>query len=576
MLRIMRRIAGYSKPYSGYLAAAVVTAAVGSVLSLFVPVLIGNAVDLIVGKNSVDFNGLARIALILSIIVLISAVCQWIMGICSNNLAYKTIRDIRCQLFEKLNTVPVEYIDKNPKGDLINRAVNDAEILSDGLVQLFAQLFTGVVTIVGTLCFMFTINVKIALLVIVLTPLSILLASRVTVMSKSAFAKQSQLRGELLSLSEEMVGNQKVVKAFSYEKRAEEKFAKINEDMRKIGTKATFYASISNPGTRFVNSLIYAAVGLSGSIAAINGILSVGQLTSFLTYANQYTKPFNEISGVVAELQNAVASAERIFNVLDEPSEPSDEHLPELKNCSGSLTMQNVYFSYSPDRKLIADFNLNVKPGQKIAIVGPTGCGKTTVINLLLRFYEINSGLILLSDTNTREITRNSLRTSFGMVLQDTWLFSGTIADNIAYGKPDATRDEIIQAAKSVYAHGFIKRLPAGYDTVISEAGGSLSQGQKQLISIARIMLVNPPMLILDEATSSIDVRTEQKIQKAFEKIMQNKTSFIIAHRLSTIQNADLILVMNNGNIVEKGTHAQLLDENGFYANLYKSQFASV
>lgn len=581
MKKTLKRILGYVKPYKTYLVMTIIFSFTGVMLSLFVPVLIGKGVDCIAAPGDVDFKGLRNIALILGITILISAFFQWLTSLCTNRLSYYTIRDIRTEMFDKLNSVPLSYIDKNSKGELISRAVNDIEIISDGLLQGFTQLFSGVVTIIGTLVFMITINYKIAVIVVILTPLSLFAAAKITKLSHDSFAEQSRYRGQMGGLAEEMVGGLKTVKAFSYEQRAEERFTDINAKMSRSGVKATFYSSMTNPTTRFINGLIYAAVGTAGALSAIGSIgflgkISVGQLTSFLSYANQYTKPFNEISGVVAELQNAISSAERVFSVIDEPSEPSDKGLEEIKNCDGSLALKNVNFSYVSEVKLIQNFNLNVKPGQRIAIVGPTGCGKTTIINLLLRFYDADSGSILLSGKDTKEITRSSLRSMFGMVLQDTWLFTGTVAENIAYGKPDASREEIITAAKAVHAHSFIKRLPDGYDTLITEEGDGLSQGQKQLISIARIMLTNPPMLILDEATSSIDIRTEQKIQRAFEKLMTGKTSFIIAHRLSTIKNADKILVMKNGNVIEQGNHEELLAQKGFYADLYSSQFSAV
>lgn len=546
-----------------------------------VPILIGKGVDVIVGKGNVDFPALLKICIVIAVTVLISALFQWITSLSTNKLSYNTIRDIRADYFEKLNSVPLKFIDNSSKGELIGRAVNDIETISDGLLQGFTQLFSGVVTILGTLIFMLSINVKIALLVVILTPISLFTAAIITKLSHDSFTEQSNLRGKMSSFTEEMVGNQKIVKGFSYEKRAEKTFSEINAQMGKSGVKAVFFSSMTNPTTRFVNGLIYAAVGTAGALSAIGalnflGVITVGQLSSFLSYSNQYTKPFNEISGVITELQNAVASAERVFAVIDEPSELPDNNKEVLASCDGTLTMENVNFSYVPEKKLIQNFNLHVQSGQKIAIVGPTGCGKTTIINLLLRFYDINSGKIKISGKDTKDITRSSLRSQFGMVLQDTWLFTGTVAENISYGKPNASREEIIEAAKAVHAHSFIKRLPDGYDTVINEEGSGLSQGQKQLISIARIMLKDPPMLILDEATSSIDIRTEQRIQRAFEKIMKGKTSFIIAHRLSTIKNADVILVMKDGNVIEQGSHEQLLEQNGFYANLYSSQFAPV
>lgn len=581
MIKTLKRILGYVKPYKMYLAAAIVFSFVGVLLSLFVPVFIGKGVDLIVGKGNVDFKGLLKLAAVLAATVLVSTFFQWLTALATNRLSYNTIRDIRTELFDKLNSVPLKYIDRNSKGELISRAVNDIEIISDGLLQGFTQLFSGVVTILGTLVFMLTISVKIALIVVVLTPISLFTAAKITQLSRKAFTEQSEHRGKLNGIAEEMIGNQKVVKAFSYEERAEKSFSETNAKMAKSGVKAIFFSSMTNPTTRFVNGLIYAAVGTAGALSAIGSIgflgkITVGQLTSFLSYSNQYTKPFNEISGVIAELQNAVTSAQRVFAVIDEPAESSDEGREVMTECDGSLELSHVNFSYVPENPLITDFNLTVKPGQKIAIVGPTGCGKTTVINLLLRFYDINSGTIKLSGKNTQDITRSSLRSMFGMVLQDTWLFTGTVAENIAYGRPDATPEQITAAAKAAHAHSFIKRLPDGYDTYITEEGGELSQGQKQLISIARIMLTNPPVLILDEATSSIDIRTEQRVQRAFEKLMKGKTSFIIAHRLSTIKNADVILVMKSGNVIEQGSHEQLMAQNGFYAELYNSQFSAV
>lgn len=580
MKNTMKRILTYAAPYKKYIAASIIFSFIGVLLSLFVPIFIGKSVDLIVGEGKVDFKGLAVIIAILAASVAVSAFFQWLSAMATNNLSYNTIRDIRKQLFDKLNSVPIGFIDRNSKGELISRAVNDIEIISDGLLQGFTQLFSGIVTILGTLVFMMTISVKIALLVVILTPISLFTAAKITQLSRKAFAEQSEHRGSLNGLAEEMIGNQKVVKAFSYEKRAENAFSGINSKMAKSGVKAVFFSSMTNPTTRFVNGLIYAAVGTAGALSAIGtlgilGKITVGQLTSFLSYSNQYTKPFNEISGVVAELQNAAASAERVFAVIDEPAELSDESSEVMTECDGSLELEHVSFSYVPETKLITDFSLSVKPGQKVAIVGPTGCGKTTVINLLLRFYDINSGSIRISGKDTRTVTRSSLRSMFGMVLQDTWLFTGTIAENIAYGRPDATSEQITAAAKAVHAHSFIKRLPDGYDTLITEEGGGLSQGQKQLISIARIMLTDPPVLILDEATSSIDIRTEQRIQRAFEKLMKGKTSFIIAHRLSTIKNADVILVMKDGNVIEQGSHDSLMEKNGFYADLYNSQFTS-
>lgn len=579
MFKTLKRILKYAKPYKLHLFSALICSLFGVSLSLFIPVLIGRGVDVIVDKNNVNFQKLMQIGLIIAATVIISGIFQWITTLSTNKLSFNTIRDIRADYFKKLNRVPIKYIDSNPKGDLISRAVNDIETISDGLLQGFTQLFGGVVTILGTLIFMLMINPKIALIVVILTPISLFTAAIITKLSHDSFTEQSRLRGKLTAHTEEMVGNLKIVKAFSYEKRAEETFSEINSDMRKSGVRAVFFSSMTNPTTRFVNGLIYAAVGLAGALSAMGavsflGVISVGQLTSFLSYSNQYTKPFNEISGVITELQNAIASAKRVFAVIDETEESPDNDKKVLKGCDGTLSLENVKFSYSPDKKLIENFNLSVKSGQRVAIVGPTGCGKTTIINLLLRFYDIDSGKIKISGEDISNLTRSSLRSQFGMVLQDTWLFTGTVAENIAYSKSEASREEIIAAAKAVHAHSFIKRLPNGYDTIINEEGSGLSQGQKQLISIARIMLSDPPILILDEATSSIDIRTEQRIQRAFEKIMKGKTSFIIAHRLSTIKNADTILVMKDGNVIEQGNHQQLIEQNGFYAKLYSSQFA--
>lgn len=579
MFKTLKRVFSYAGPYMSYFVFTVIFAAAGVSLSLAVPIYIGKAVDYCVGAGEVDFKGLGRIAAALSAIVIGSALFQWFMSLCTNKLAFLTVRDLRCDVFAKLERVPLKYIDGRTKGELTSRVINDIEIVSDGLLQGFTQFFSGVITIIGTLIFMMTINVKIALAVVILTPVSFIAASRITKLSHDSYMKQSRLRGDMVGLAEEMVGSQKIVKAFVYDCRAEERFRRINSEYGKIGAKATFYSSMTNPTTRFVNGLIYAAVGLMGALGAIGyssfiGAMSVGKLTSFLAYSNQYTKPFNEISGVFAELQNAVASAQRVFDVLDEEEVSDDSAKERLENCSGALSFRDVNFSYNPEVKLIQNFSLDVKPGERVAIVGPTGCGKSTIINLLLRFYDIGSGEIRISGRNINDITRDSLRSSFGMVLQETWIFTGTVAENISYGMPDASREQVVEAAKAVYAHGFIKRLPDGYDTVISEDSG-LSQGQKQLICIARIMLMNPPMLILDEATSSIDLRTEHRIQRAFTKLMEGKTSFIIAHRLSTIKNSDTILVMKSGNIIEQGNHAELIAKGGFYAELYNSQFAS-
>ncbi len=579
MFDTLKRVISYARPYIKYLICTVIFALIGVGLSLLVPVFIGDAVDCCIEKGSVDFDGLKKIVIELAAIVTASGIFQWLMSLCTNKLAFLTIRDLRADIFNKLERVPLKYIDGHTKGELTSRVINDIEIVSDGLLQGFTQFFSSIMTILGTLVFMMFINFRIAIVVVIMTPLSFIAASKITKASHDSYMKQSKLRGDMVGLAEEMAGNQKIVKAFVYDGRAEERFDRINKDYGKIGVKATFFSSMTNPVTRFVNGMIYAAVGLLGALGVTGsvgflGAMTVGKLTSFLSFSSQYTKPFNEISGVFAELQNAVASAQRVFDVLEEEEVPDDSDKETITGCTGDLSFDNVYFSYNPETELIQNFSLDVKSGQKIAIVGPTGCGKSTIINLLLRFYDVNSGNITVSGKNVNDITRDSLRSQFGMVLQETWIFTGTVAENIAYGVPDATREQITQAAKAVYAHGFIKRLTNGYDTVISEDSG-LSQGQKQLICIARIMLMNPPMLILDEATSSIDLRTEHRIQKAFIKLMEGRTSFIIAHRLSTIKNSDTILVMKNGNIIEKGSHSELMNSNGFYAELYNSQFAT-
>ena len=579
MLRTLKRVFSYAAPYMKYFIMTIVFAALGVSLSLAVPVFIGEAVDCCIGMGKVDFDKLGIIIVLLASMVIASTLFQWLMSLCTNKLSFLTIRDLRADVFCKLERVPLRYIDGHTKGELTSRVINDIEIISDGLLQGFTQFFSGIITIVGTLVFMMAINYRIAIVVVILTPLSFIAASKITKASHDSYMKQSKLRGDMVGLAEEMAGNQKIVKAFVYDKRAEARFDEINKAYGAIGAKATFFSSMTNPTTRFVNGLIYAAVGLLGALGVVGkfpviGAMTVGKLSSFLAYSNQSTKPFNEISGVFAELQNAIASAERVFSVLDEQEIPDDTDKAVLKECDGTLSFSDVFFSYSPDTKLIENFSLDVKSGQRIAIVGPTGCGKSTIINLLLRFYDIDSGKIRISGRDINDVTRDSLRSCFGMVLQETWVFTGTVAENIAYGAPDATREQIIEAAKSVYAHGFIKRLPDGYDTVINEDCG-LSQGQKQLICIARIMLMDPPMLILDEATSSIDLRTELRIQRAFSKLMEGRTSFVIAHRLSTIKNSDVILVMKHGNIIEQGNHDQLLANGGFYAELYNSQFAS-
>ncbi len=570
---VIIRLLSYTKRHIHFLIIALISAVIGVMLSLWAPVLIGDAVDYLLGKNQVDFGVLGRILLWLLITVLLSALFQWLVSLCTNIVAFRTIRDIRTDAFDKLGQVPLKYIDGNSHGDLMARVVTDVDQISDGLLQGFTQLFTGIVTILGTIGFMFYVNYKIAIIVILITPLSLFVASFIGKRTHKQFQEQSRTRGELGGYIEEMIGNQKIVKAFHYEDRAQNVFEEINGRLYTCGVKAQFYSALTNPCTRFVNSVVYAAVGIFGAIGAVNGALTVGQLSSFLSYANQYTKPFNEITGVITELQTAIASARRVFEMLDEPVESDDSNLPELSKCNGSVTLKHVDFSYRPDVTLIENLNLSVEPGQRIAIVGPTGCGKTTIINLLMRFYDVTGGQISVSGHPITQVTRNSLRRQYGMVLQETWLFSGSIRDNIAYGKENATEEEIIAAAKMAHAHSFIKRLEHGYDTLISEDGENISQGQKQLLCIARIMLTHPPMLILDEATSSIDTRTEIRIQRAFSKMMQGRTSFIVAHRLSTIKEADVILVMNQGHIIEQGNHKQLLQQGGFYSNLYNSQF---
>jgi len=569
--RILSCIGRYKWGVGASLACAFVTV----LLTLYVPILTGRAIDCIVGAGAVDFAGMWTILKQIGIIIAITAATQWLMSHINNLVTYRVVKDIRTQAFNKLEILPLKYIDSHSHGDIINRIITDIDQFSDGLLMGFTQLFTGVLTILGTLVFMFSMNPSITVVVVLVTPVSLFVASFIARRTFRMFKMQSQTRGELTSLVEEMLGNQKVVQAFAHEADAQEKFEDINENLRVWSLKATFFSSITNPATRFVNSLVYASVGIAGAFAAVKGLLSVGQLASFLSYANQYTKPFNEISGVVTELQNALASAARVFELIDEePQVPEEPDAAVLSNAKGEISLEHVYFSYNPEVALIEDMNLNVRPGQRVAIVGPTGCGKSTVINLLMRFYDVNSGSIRVDGTDVRHMTRQSLRTSYGMVLQETWLKSGTIRENIAYGKPDANEEEIILAAKESHAHSFIRRMPEGYDTVISEDGGNLSQGQKQLLCIARVMLCLPPMLILDEATSSIDTRTEIKIQKAFGKMMEGRTSFIVAHRLSTIKEADVILVMRDGHIIEQGTHESLLSQNGFYAQLYNSQFA--
>ena len=571
----LRKVLRYIRRYWGYLGASIILAAVTVALTLYLPILIGQAVDRIVGKGAVDFAGIFVILRKMAVIIGLTAVAQWVMNACNNKITYNVIRDIRTEAFEKIEKLPLKYLDAHSYGEIVSRVIADVDQFADGLLMGFTQFFTGIVTIFGTLIFMLTISVRITVAVVVITPVSLFVASFIAKKTFSMFKLQSETRGEQTAFIEEMVGNQKVVQAFSHEDEALEKFDEINERLQKYSLRAIFFSSITNPSTRFVNSLVYATVGVVGAFTAIAGGISVGQLSSLLSYANQYTKPFNEISGVITELQNALACAGRVIELIEENAEvPDAEDVVDLEHANGKVELSHVYFSYVPEQKLIEDFNLSVKPGQRVAIVGPTGCGKTTLINLLMRFYDVNSGTIKVSDIPLQQLTRKSLRDNYGMVLQETWLRSGSIRDNIAMGKPDATDEEIIAAAKASHAHGFIKRLPEGYDTVIAEDGGNLSQGQKQLLCIARVMLCLPPMLILDEATSSIDTRTEIKIQNAFAKMMQGRTSFIVAHRLSTIREADIILVMKDGSIIEQGNHEELLEKNGFYAKLYNSQFA--
>ena len=573
--RTLKKVMLRIKRYWVYLIISILMAVITVASSLYAPILVGNAIDYIIGPGDVDFIGVRSVIMKFALVIVCTAVSQWIMNICNNKIIYHVTRNIRDEAIEKLEHLPLSYIDSHSYGEVVSRVIADVDQFADGLLMGFTQFFTGVTTIVGTLLFMIMINVRITLVVVLITPVSFLVAGFIAKKTYSMFKLQSETRGEQTALIDEMIGGQKVVKAYNHEQETMDKFDEINERLQKYSLKAIFFSSITNPATRFVNSLVYAGVAVTGAISAINGGISVGQLATFLSYANQYTKPFNVISGVITELQNALACAARVFELIEEL--PEIAHKPDavvLDNADGSISLENVYFSYTKDKELITDFNLNVEPGQKIAIVGPTGCGKTTIINRLMRFYDVDSGSIKVSDVDIKDMTRHSLRAGFGMVLQDTWLRAGTIRDNIIMGKPDATEEEIIEAAKAAHAHSFIKRLPDGYDTVIGEDGGSLSQGQKQLLCITRVMLCRPPMLILDEATSSIDTRTELKIQNAFNKLMEGRTSFIVAHRLSTIQSADLILVMKDGHIIEQGKHRELLAKGGFYKNLYESQFA--
>jgi len=570
-----KRILKCIKNYRILVILSLMAAAATVVLQLYIPILAGRAIDNIVEKGNVNFEAVKDILLQMIAVIAGAAVSQWIMSILNNKITYNIVKDIRTEAYNHMESLPLSYIDSKSYGDTVSRIVSDIDQFADGLLMGFSQLFTGVITILGTLIFMFSVNVRISLVVVLLTPMSLIFASQLAKKTFNMFKKQSEARGEMTGLVEEMIGNQKVVQAFSYEDDAEKRFEVINDDLSKATLKATFFSSLTNPGTRFVNNIVYAGVGIVGAFSVIRGVLSVGQLTVFLSYATQYAKPFNEISGVMTELQNAVACAGRVFEMIDETPESSDADSEELQNVKGQVDIDGVVFSYVPDKKLITGFNLKVEQGKRVAIVGPTGCGKSTVINLLMRFYDVNKGCISVDGKDIRNVTRKSLRENYGMVLQETWLKTGTVRDNIAYGKPDATDEEIIAAAKLTHAHSFIRRLPKGYDTELTEDGGILSQGQKQLLCITRVVLNLPPMLILDEATSSIDTRTEIRIQNAFAKMMQGRTSFIVAHRLSTIQSADLILVMKDGNIIEQGTHTELLDKKGFYSELYNAQYAN-
>ena len=572
---VMRRVLQYIGPHVSLVVLSLALCLISVALTLYVPILVGRAVDCIVGPNAVDFAALTPILMTIAVCIVIAAAAQWVMNALHNSITYDTVRDIRRDAFAHIQNLPLSYLDAHPTGDTVSRMIADVDTFADGLLMGFTQLFSGIMTILGTLGFMLTLNAPITLLVVLITPLSLLVANFIAKRTYAMFRLQSATRGEQTALIDEAIGEQKLVQAFGHEDETLAAFDEVNERLRQCSLKATFFSSLTNPCTRFVNSLVYAAVGFAGALAAVSGHLTIGGLSSFLSYANQYTKPFNEISGVVTELQNALACAGRVFELIDEPAQtPDPADAEKIVNPDGEVAIDHVHFSYTPDRKLIEDFTLHVQPGQRVAIVGPTGCGKTTMINLLMRFYDVDSGEIHVDDHETRRLTRHNLRENIGMVLQDTWLSAGTIRENIAMGKPDATDEEIIAAAKASHAHSFIKRLPDGYNTVISESGGQLSQGQKQLLCIARVMLCLPPMLILDEATSSIDTRTELKIQEAFAKMMQGRTSFIVAHRLSTIQSADMILVMKDGHVIEQGNHESLLAKGGFYATLYQSQFA--
>lgn len=561
--------------YRIFLVFSILLATVSVALTLYIPKLTGHAVDYVIGKGEVNFPGVIRVMIQIGVCTLITALAQWLMNVCNNKMTYQMVQDIRNEAFDKIEQLSLKYIDGHPYGEVVSRVIADVDQFSDGLLMGFTQLFTGIATIVGTFCFMLSVNVSITFVVVLITPVSFFVANFIAKRTFRMFRLQSEIRGEQTGLIDEMIGNQKVVQAFGRGEDATERFDEVNKRLQEASLRATFFSSITNPATRFVNSLVYTGVGITGAFAVVRGAMSVGQLSSFLSYANQYTKPFNEISGVVTEFQNAIACAQRVFTLIDEePQIPEPEHAVHLTDIDGNVKVEDVSFSYLPGQHLIEDFNLEVKPGQRIAIVGPTGCGKTTLINLLMRFYDVNAGSIKVEDIDIREMTRKSLRAGYGMVLQETWLKTGTIRENIAMGRPDATEEEIVEAAKASHIHNYIRRLPKGYDTWITEDGGGLSQGQKQLLCIARVMLCRPPMLILDEATSSIDTRTEIKIQQAFAKLMEGRTTFIVAHRLSTIREADVILVMKDGKIIEQGNHEVLMKKEGFYHHLYESQFS--
>lgn len=561
--------------YRIFLVFSILLATVSVALTLYIPKLTGHAVDYVIGKGKVNFPGVIQVMIQIGVCTLITALAQWLMNVCNNKMTYQMVQDIRNEAFDKIEQLPLKYIDGHPYGEVVSRVIADVDQFSDGLLMGFTQLFTGIATIIGTFCFMLSVNVSITFVVVLITPVSFFVANFIAKRTFRMFRLQSEIRGEQTGLIDEMIGNQKVVQAFGRGEDVTERFDEVNKRLQEASLRATFFSSITNPATRFVNSLVYTGVGITGAFAVVRGAMSVGQLSSFLSYANQYTKPFNEISGVVTEFQNAIACAQRVFTLIDEePQIPEPEHAVHLTDIDGNVKVENVSFSYLPGQHLIEDFNLEVKPGQRIAIVGPTGCGKTTLINLLMRFYDVNAGSIKVEDIDIREMTRKSLRAGYGMVLQETWLKTGTIRENIAMGRPDATEEEIVEAAKASHIHNYIRRLPKGYDTWITEDGGGLSQGQKQLLCIARVMLCRPPMLILDEATSSIDTRTEIKIQQAFAKLMEGRTTFIVAHRLSTIREADVILVMKDGKIIEQGNHEVLMKKKGFYHHLYESQFS--